>query len=224
MNLLDTFSPVPRAVVFDAYGTLFDVHSAVMRHAARMGPEAAAFSAHWRARQLEYTWVLTLAGRYRDFWSLTCEALDQSFATFPQVDKGLRPDLLAAYRTLAAYGEVPQMLAGLKARGCKTAILSNGEPGMLADAVAGAALGPVLDAVLSVDSVRAFKTDPRTYGLVGPVLGIAPADVLFVSSNRWDVAGATAFGFRCLWCNRSGAADDYVDLAPIAVVRDLRGL
>jgi 2-haloacid dehalogenase len=224
MTLLETFNPVPRAVVFDAYGTLFDVHSAVMRHAARMGPEAAAFSAHWRARQLEYTWVLSLAGRYRDFWSLTSAALDQSFAAFPQVERGLRADLLAAYRTLSAYAEVPQMLAGLKARGLRTAILSNGEPGMLADAVHGAALGPVLDAVLSVDSVCVFKTDPRTYGLVGPALGVAPADVLFVSSNRWDVAGATAFGFRCLWCNRSGAADDYVDLAPIAVVRDLEDL
>ena len=224
MNLTVTLDPAPRAVVFDAYGTLFDVHSAVMRHAGRMGPEAAAFSAHWRARQLEYTWVLSLAGRYRNFWELTCEALDQSLATFPQVDRGLRPDLLAAYRSLSAYTEVPQMLAGLKARGCKTAILSNGEPGMLADAVAGAALAPLLDAVLSVDSVHVFKTDPRTYGLVGPALGVAPADVLFVSSNRWDVAGATAFGFRCLWCNRSGAADDYVDLAPIAVVRDLTAL
>jgi 2-haloacid dehalogenase len=217
MTLLETFNPVPRAVVFDAYGTLFDVHSAVMRHAARMGPEAAAFSAHWRARQLEYTWVLSLAGRYRDFWSLTSAALDQSFAAFPQVERGLRADLLAAYRTLSAYAEVPQMLAGLKARGLRTAILSNGEPSMLADAVHGAALGPVLDAVLSVDSVSVFKTDPRTYGLVEPALGV-------LSSNRWDVAGATAFGFRSLWCNRSGAPDEYPDLAPVAVVRDLQAL
>ena len=224
MSLLATLRPAPRAVVFDAYGTLFDVHSAVMRHAARMGPEAAAFSAHWRGRQLEYSWILSLAGRYRDFWSLTGEALDVSFAAFPQVDRGLRADLLAAYRTLSAYGEVPQMLAGLKARGLKTAILSNGEPSMLADAVNGAGLGPVLDAVLSVDAVKVFKTDPRTYGLVEPALGVAPADVLFVSSNRWDVAGATAFGFRCLWCNRSGAPDEYPDLAPVAVVRDLRAL
>lgn len=224
MNLLDTFSPVPRAVVFDAYGTLFDVHSAVMRHAGRIGPEAAAFSTHWRARQLEYTWVLSLAGRYRDFWSLTSAALDQSFASFPGVDRSVRPDLLGAYRALSTYDEVPMMLAGLKAHGIRTAILSNGEPGMLADAVGAAGIAPVLDAVLSVDSVQVFKTDPRTYGLVETALGIPPADVLFVSSNRWDVAGATAFGFRCLWCNRSGAADDYVDLAPIAVVRDLKGL
>jgi 2-haloacid dehalogenase len=224
MTLPDTLSPIPRAVVFDAYGTLFDVHSAVMRHQGRMGPQAAAFSAHWRSRQLEYSWVLSLAGRYRDFWALTGEALDQSFAAFPQMDKALRPDLLAAYRTLSAYPEVPRMLAALKARGLKTAILSNGEPTMLADAVAGAGLGPVLDAVLSIDVVRVFKTDPRTYGLVEPALGVAPADVLFVSSNRWDVAGATAFGFRCLWCNRSGAPDEYPDLAPVAVVRDLENL
>lgn len=224
MTLLDSFDPAPRAVVFDAYGTLFDVHSAVMRHETRMGPQAAAFSAHWRSRQLEYSWILSLSGRYRDFWSLTGEALDQSFAAFPRMDKALRPDLLAAYRRLSAYPEVPRMLEALKARGFKTAILSNGEPTMLADAVNGAALGPALDAVLSIDAVRVYKTDPRTYALVEPALGVAPGDVLFVSSNRWDVAGATAFGFRSLWCNRSGAADDYPDLAPLTVVPDLQGL
>lgn len=224
MTLLDTLAPIPRAVVFDAYGTLFDVHSAVMRHAARIGPEAAAFSAHWRGRQLEYTWVLSLAGRYRDFWALTTEALDQSLQRFPGIDPALRPDLLAAYRRLDAYPEVPAMLARLKERGVRTAILSNGEPSMLADAVGGAGLGPFLDAVLSVDAVRVFKTDPSTYALVEPALRVPPAGVLFVSSNRWDVAGAAAFGFRCLWCNRAGAPDEYPDLAPVAVVKDLGGL
>src|SRR3954468_15718042 len=192
------------AVVFDAYGTLFDVHSAVARHAQAVGPEAARLSDIWRTKQLEYTWVLSLAGRYEPFWTLTQQALDHALARCPSVDPAVRARLLDAYRTLAAYPEAAGVLARLRERGARTAILSNGDPGMLGDAVASAGLGALLDAVLSVDAVRVFKTSPRAYALVEAALQVRPARVAFVSSNRWDVAGAAAFGFRSVWVNCAG--------------------
>jgi 2-haloacid dehalogenase len=223
-GLIAGLSPRPRVVVFDAYGTLFDVHAAVARHAGRIGPQASAFSALWRARQLEYTWVLSLAGRYEDFWLLTQKALDHAFATHPDVDRALRPDLLAAYRELAAYPDAAPALARLRAAGFATAILSNGEPSMLADAVAAAGLGGLLDEVLSVDMARVFKTAPAAYRLVCDAFGCAPHEVAFVSSNRWDVAGAAAFGFQAAWINRTGAAREYPGLDPVATLPSLDAL
>jgi 2-haloacid dehalogenase len=214
----------PRVVVFDAYGTLFDVHSAVMRHEAAIGPQARALSALWRAKQLEYSWVLSLVGDYRDFWQLTQEALDHALAAFPAVDTGLRPDLLGAYRVLDAYPEARGVLERLRAAGFATAILSNGEPAMLADAAASSGLGAALDAILSVESVRVFKTAPAAYRLVTSHFGCAAGEVLFVSSNRWDVAGAAAFGFTPLWINRAGNPPEYPGLEPVATLPDLTGV
>lgn len=213
-----------KAVVFDAYGTLFDVHSAVMRHGQRIGTEAAAFSSLWRQKQLEYSWVLSLAGRFADFWTLTERALEYALMSHPGVDRALRPTLLAAYRELAAYQEVPAALRRLRARGLKTAVFSNGEPSMLADAVEAADLKEVLDAVVSVTDVGVFKTHPKAYAHMLSVLGAVKRDIVFVSSNRWDVAGATAFGLGSVWVNRSGAPDEYGDLPPIATLRDLEKL
>ena len=131
-----------RAFVFDAYGTLFDVHSAVARHAQKLGPEAARLSEIWRAKQLEYSWVLSLTGSYEPFWILTERALAYALARCSAVDPAVKPMLMAAYRTLEAYPEVPDALAGLRARGMRTGVLSNGDPGMLADAVASAGVPP----------------------------------------------------------------------------------
>ncbi len=213
-----------RAIVFDAYGTLFDVHSAVQRHAGPLGQHAQAVSDLWRTKQLEYSWTRSLMGRYQDFWSLTGQALDFALARFGVADAVLRADLLDAYRTLSAYSEVSPVLAALKAQGFKTAILSNGSPQMLSEAVASAGIGALLDAVLSVHELSTFKPPPAAYVPVGKALGATPEQVLFVSSNRWDVAGATAFGFASVWCNRSGFPDEYTELAPVAVVRDLTGI
>ncbi len=215
----------PAAVaVFDAYGTLFDVHSAVARHAERVGPEAARLSEIWRSKQLEYSWVLSLTRRYEPFWTLTERALDFAFAAVPSAARATRGDLLAAYRTLSAYPEVAGVLSALRARGIPTAILSNGDPGMLGAAVDSAGLGPHLDAVLSVDAAGIFKTDPATYDLVGARFGTVPAEVIFVSSNRWDVAGAAAYGFSCVWVNRTERPDEYPGTEPFAVLPDLRAL
>ncbi len=211
-------------VAFDAYGTLFDVHAAVGRHAGRVGPDAARLSEIWRAKQLEYSWVLSLAGRYEPFWNLTSRALAHALARCPGVDPSVEPLLLDAYRTLAAYPEVAGVLSRLRAEGRVTAILSNGDPGMLGSAVAAAGLGALLDHVISADAVGVFKTDPRVYQLVEKHAGTTPERTLFVSSNRWDVAGAAAFGFRCVWVNRLGLPDEYEGLEPVARMADLSAL
>jgi len=213
-----------RAYVFDAYGTLFDVHSAVARHAALVGPAAARVSEIWRAKQLEYSWTRTAMERYRDFGALTAEALDFALAVVPGANAGARDALISAYMTLDCYPEVPGVLAALKARGCRLAILSNGTPGMLAGAVGSAGIGSLLDDIFSVDTVRRFKTAPQTYALVTDSWGLAPGEISFQSSNRWDIAGAAAFGFSCRWINRTGQPDEYADLPPIEALRDLDGL
>ncbi|MGO4526963.1 haloacid dehalogenase type II [Microvirga sp. 2MCAF35] len=211
-----------KAVIFDAYGTLFDVHSAVARHMAEIGPDAARFSEVWRAKQLEYSWVLSLAGRYETFWALTEKALDYAFARFPEVDRSIRPCLLEAYRNLDAYPEVQETLRALREQGLKTGILSNGDPDMLNAAVESAGLSDHLDTILSVDAAQMFKTSPRTYQLVIQALPVTADEVLFVSSNRWDIAGAAAFGFTPVWVNRLGLPDEYEELAPNAIIGSLR--
>jgi 2-haloacid dehalogenase len=210
--------------VFDAYGTLFDVHAAIARHRDAAGPEADRFSDIWRTKQLEYAWMLSAAGHYVDFWTLTECALDYAFARVPSVDKALRATLLDAYFKLDAFPDARAALTGLKAKGLKTAILSNGNPRMLDGAVTAAGIGSDLDAVLSVDTIRIYKPQPAVYALVTDTFKIAPADVAFVSSNRWDVMGATAFGFRCVWVNRAGMPDEYPEFAPVKVVHELSAL
>jgi len=213
-----------RAFVFDAYGTLFDVHAAIARHRDAAGPEADRFSEIWRTKQLEYAWMLSAAGRYQDFWTLTERALDYAFARCPSVDSSLRPALLEAYFKLDAFSDARVALSALKAKGAKTAILSNGNPRMLDSAVTNAKLGDALDAVLSVDAIRVYKPQPAVYAMVTERFNVAPTEVAFVSSNRWDVMGATAFGFRCVWVNRANLPDEYPEFAPVRVVRDLSAL
>jgi len=207
--------------IFDAYGTLFDVHSAAARHREAIGPSADRLSDIWRTKQLEYSWVLSLAGRYEPFWTLTERALDHAFGRCPCVDRSIRERLLDAYRTLDAYAEVPAVLADLRGRGLSTGILSNGDPAMLRDAVASAGLSAKLESVLSVEAAGVFKTSPAAYRLVLDAFGVHARAVVFVSSNRWDIAGAAAFGFRPVWVNRTGLPDEYPGLEPAAVLRDL---
>lgn len=210
--------------VFDAYGTLFDVHAAIARHRAAAGPDAERFSEIWRTKQLEYTWTLTLAGHYVDFWLLTERALDYALARVPSVDRSLRPELLEAYLKLEAFAGARAALTDLKAGGARLAILSNGSPRMLAAAVDAAGLAGLLDAVLSVDAVRLYKPRPEVYGLVTARFSEPPQDVMFVSSNRWDVMGAASFGFRPLWVNRAGLPNEYTDFAPLREISDLAAL
>jgi 2-haloacid dehalogenase len=212
------------AYVFDAYGTLFDVHAAIGRHRAAAGPDADRFSEIWRTKQLEYSWTLTLAGRYIDFWTLTERALDFAFARVPSVDRSLRAELLDAYLTLDAFPDARATLAALKAKGARLAILTNGAPRMVAAAVEAAGIGDLLDAVLSVDAVRQYKPRPEVYTLATTTLGVEPPAVAFVSSNRWDVMGAVSFGFRAFWINRARMPDEYADVPPLRQIGSLAEL
>ena len=212
------------AYVFDAYGTLFDVHAAIARHRGEAGPDADRLSEIWRTKQLEYSWTLTLAGHYVDFWTLTERALDYALARVPSVDRALRPRLLDAYLKLDPFPDARPALTHLKARGARVAILSNGSPRMLAAAVEAAEMAALLDAVLSIDKVRRYKPKTEAYALVTESLKVQPSNVAFISSNRWDVMGAVSFGFNALWVNRARMPDEYADRAPLREIPDLAAL
>jgi 2-haloacid dehalogenase len=218
-----------RACVFDAYGTLFDVSAAARIASAEPGREALAavwpkLAADWRSKQLQYTWLRSVMGVHADFWQVTQDGLDWAMEAAGLADAGLRARLLALYRELQAYPEVPGMLAALKAAGRRVAILSNGSPAMLEAAVASAGIGASVDAVLSVEEVGVFKPDAWVYDLVGQHLGVERAEVLFVSSNGWDAAGAAHYGFRTVWVNRAGEPADRLPARPAHVMADLTGI
>jgi 2-haloacid dehalogenase len=200
----------PRGYVFDAYGTLFDVH-AVVEAGRAITADPTALSVRWRQKQLEYTWLRSLMGRYQDFWSVTEAALRHAIRALGLSATGAQIEaLMAAYLRLACFPEVPRALARLAPR--PRAILSNGSPRMLAAAVEWSGLGPHLQHVLSVDAVKVFKPAPAVYALGPAALGIPAAELLFVSSNAWDVAGAKAYGYRVAWCNRAGASEEELGL------------
>ena len=212
-----------RACVFDAYGTLFDVHSAVARLRERVGEQADTLSQLWRAKQLEYTWLRALMGCHADFWQVTGHALDYALAR-TGTDPAVREPLMQAYLALDAYPEVPDVLRRLRAGGLETAILSNGEPGMLEAAARSAKIAGLLDAVLSVEAVGIFKPHPKVYQLAVDRLEMRPDQIAFQSSNAWDVHGAAAFGLRAVWINRLGMPPERLPGAAEHELRDLSGL
>jgi 2-haloacid dehalogenase len=209
---------------FDAYGTLLNVHAAVAKHAASAGPDAAALSDMWRSKQLEYSWVSALIGHHEPFWTLTVHALDHAMARFPSVPAELREPLLAAYKTLSAYPEVPHVLRTLRSRGAKLCVLSNGNLSMLQAAFGTAGLTEHLDALISVDEAHTFKTSPAVYALVTKEFQVQPSQVTMVSSNRWDIAGAVNSGFDAVWVNRGNLPDEYPHFRPSSTCHDLNEL
>lgn len=213
-----------QAVVFDAYGTLFDVHSPAGRLADRLGAKGKALSATWRQKQLEYTWLRSLMGRHADFWQVTGEALDFALEDTGIDQPGLRDDLMREYRQLQAYDDATRMLELLRREGRQTAILSNGSPDMLRAATDHAGLGVHLDAVLSIEAAGIYKPHPRSYQVAVDALGHAPEVTCFVSTNAWDVAGAAAFGFRVVWLNRFGKTPERLPAGPEAVIDTLDDL
>lgn len=219
-----------RACVFDAYGTLFDVAAAARQAAAEPGGEKLAeawpkLAADWRAKQLQYTWLRAVIAAHCDFWAVTQDGLDWALeAQGLQGERALRERLLGLYWALAAYPEVPAVLAALKARGMATAILSNGSPDMLAAAVASAGIADKLDDVLSVEAVGVFKPARAVYDLVGARFGTAPGEVLFVSSNGWDAAAAAHYGFVAAWVNRAAEPMDRLPARPHHVLSDLTAI
>ncbi|MEM8577381.1 MAG: haloacid dehalogenase type II [Pseudomonadota bacterium] len=213
--------------IFDAYGTLFDV-AAAAREAAEEDADLAevwpALAEAWRLKQLQYTWLRGMTGAHTDFWQVTQDGLDFALEKVGLDGADRRQRLLDLYWQLSAYPEVPAMLAALKTGGMNTAILSNGSPGMLDGAVSSAGIGAVLDDCLSVESVGIFKPDARVYDLVGARFGCAKDEVLFVSSNGWDAAAATGYGFTTVWVNRAGEPMDRLPWTPAHVLRDLTGV
>jgi len=210
--------------VFDAYGTLFDVHSAASKYADEIGDAWGQMSQIWRTKHLEYTWIYAQTGRHIDFWTLTERSLDTAIASVGGVPDGVRDKLLQAYRTLDAYPEVPDVLRHLRDAGSKTAILTNGDPDMIAAAAESAGIADLLDTVLTVHAVGVFKPNMRVYELVPKTFGVEPSAVSFQSSNRWDAVGANVFGFHTLWVNRSGAPTEYEETPPNRLAKDLRVL
>jgi len=219
-----------KACVFDAYGTLFDVHSAVGRYKARLGSHADAVSMMWRTKQLEYTWLRSLMRRHADFWQVTGNALDYALDAHGVDDGQLRDDLMQAYLELTCYPEVKSVLTTLRSHGMRCAILSNGSPKMLKAGVENAGIGAMLDGVWSVEDVGIFKPDPRVYQIAVDRLGVTPKQISFQSSNAWDAVGAATFGMRVAWINRFGqrrerlTADADAELKTLAELPAVLGL
>jgi 2-haloacid dehalogenase len=213
-------------LVFDVYGTLLDVDAAAREAAAEPGMSAlkdnwAPLSAAWRQRQLSYSWLRTLMGKYVDFWQITTDALDVTLDELEIGDPVVRERLLQLYTRLSAYDEVPGQLKAMKEAGYQLGVLSNGSPSMLQSALEGANILAFLHQVLSVDDIGIYKPDMRVYARVTEAYGCAAGDVTFFSSNNWDVAGAGTFGFRTVWVNRAGRIWDDLPGSPDHVVSSI---
>ncbi len=213
-----------KACVFDAYGTLFDFASAARACRDELGDRGDRLTALWRDKQLQYTWLRALQGRHADFWDVTGDALDFALETLELERPGLRDRLMNLYLTLDTFPEVPEVLRRLRAAGFRTAILSNGSPGMLLAAVEGSGIADLLDAVLSVEEVGVFKPHPSVYQMALDRLGVPAAAVSFQSSNSWDAYAASAFGMRVVWCNRYGQRRERLPGAPDREIRSLSEL
>ncbi len=210
-----------RACVFDAYGTIFDFASAAARCPELPEHKRAALTSTWRDKQLQYTWLRSLQGRYADFWQVTGDALDFALDSLGLLEPGLRARLMDLYLNLTAFPEVPATLRALRDAGFVTAILSNGTPTMLEAAVRSAGLNDLFDAVLSAHAVQVFKTDSRVYSYGLRQLGLGADQVCFLSSNSWDAFGAKAFGMRVVWCNRYGQRPERLPGRPDHEIRCL---
>ncbi|MCB2021730.1 MAG: haloacid dehalogenase type II [Burkholderiaceae bacterium] len=219
---MDT-QPPPRAVVFDAYGTLFDVYSVGLLAEQLFPGQGNALGVLWRDKQIEYTRITSMSGRYRPFWDLTRAGLRYAAQRLAlPMTEAAEAQLMNQYRHLSAFPENHGVLAELQRRGVPAAILSNGDPEMLAVGVKSAGFQPFLAHVLSVDGVRKYKTDPATYALGAQAFGLPARQILFVSSNCWDAIGATWFGYTTLWVNRQGLPLEQLDTEPTRTGTSLR--
>ncbi len=212
------------ACVFDAYGTLFDVASAVKSCQDLLGDKAEALNVLWRSKQIEYTWLRSLMGTYEDFWRVTGDALDYALESLEIDDADLRHKLMDLYLRLAPFPEAKQVLERLRDAGLRLAILSNGSPRMLGAAVENADLGPLLEAVISVDDIGIYKPHPSVYQRAVDTLGVEATRICFLTSNGFDVYGAAAFGLRVVWVNRYGQRPERLPGTPAREIQGLAGL
>ena len=202
-----------KAVVFDAYGTLFDVNSAAEKCKSKIGDDWEDFANFWRTTQLEYTWLRSLMKRHKNFWQITEDSLDKSMKVF-NIDKNMRKDLLNLYKVLSPYPEVKKVLQNLKKKNIKLAILSNGTPDLLNELVASNNLTSLFDDLFSVEEVGIFKPDPKVYGLPLKKYKAQAFEITFLSANTWDVSGGGNYGYNSIWVNRNKSQFDKLDYKP----------
>ena len=203
----------PRTIVFDAYGTLFDVNSAAEKCKNKLGNKWESFANFWRTTQLEYTWLRSLMKKHKDFWQITVDSLDKSMKVF-NVDNNLKNELLSLYKILSPYPEVKKVLKNLKERKFKLAILSNGTPKLLNDLVKNNDLNNLFDDLFSIEEVKIYKPDSKVYDLPIKKYNIKPNEIVFLSANTWDVSGGGNYGYNSIWVNRNKSHFDNLDYLP----------
>ena len=212
-----------KAVVFDAYGTLFDVNSAAEKCKSKIGNEWEAFANFWRTTQLEYTWLRSLMKRHKDFWQVTEDSLDKSMKDY-EIDSSMRNELLDLYKILSTFKEVPEVLKSLKEKDLKLAILSNGTPALLNQLVKSNNLDNLFDDLFSIEEVGIYKPDSKVYDMPIKKYNIQKNEVAFLSANTWDVSGGGNYGYNSIWVNRNNNIFDNLDYKPKHTIKNLSEL
>ena len=212
-----------KAIIFDAYGTLFDVNSAAEKCKDKIGKKWENFSNYWRTTQLEYTWLRNLMGRHKDFWQITEDSLDKSMKVF-EIDSSMKIDLLNLYKILSTFPEVKDALNILKEKKYKIAILSNGTPSLLNELVKSNNLDNVFDDIFSIEEVKAYKPDPKVYNIPINKYQIQKNEVAYLSANTWDVSAGGNYGFNPIWVNRNNNIFDNLDFKPINEIKNLKNI
>ena len=212
-----------KAVVFDAYGTLFDVNSAAEKCKDKIGAKWETFANFWRTTQLEYTWLRSLMKRHKNFWDVTEDSLDKSMKVF-NINKNMKNELLNLYKILSPYPEVKEVLEDLKKKNFKLAILSNGTPDLLNELVESNKLNNLFDDLFSIEEVKIYKPDPRVYELPIKKYKIKSDEITFLSANTWDVSGGGNFGYNSIWVNRHNSVFDILDFQPKNEISNLTQL
>ena len=212
-----------KAIIFDAYGTLFDVNSAAEKCKDKIGDKWEGFANYWRTTQLEYTWLRSLMKRHKDFWQVTEESLDKSMKTY-EIDSSMRNELLDLYKILSTFKEVPEVLKSLKEKNYKLAILSNGTPTLLNELVKSNNLENIFDDIFSIEEVGVYKPDSKVYDIPINRYQIKKNEVAFLSANTWDVSGGGNYGYNSIWVNRNKNTFDNLDYVPKYQIEDLSKL
>ncbi len=212
-----------KAIIFDAYGTLFDVNSAAEKSKDRIGDKWKGFANYWRTTQLEYTWLRSLMERHKDFWQITEDSLDKSMKAF-DIDPSMKNELLNLYKVLSTFKEVPEILKTLKEKNFKLAILSNGTPSLLNELVKINKLNNLFDDLFSIEQVGVYKPDSKVYDLPIQKYQIQKNEILFLSANSWDVSGAGNYGYNSIWVNRNNSIFDNLDYKPKNEIKNLSEL
>jgi len=213
----------PKAILFDAYGTLFDVNSAAEKSKNKIGDKWEAFANYWRTTQLEYTWLRSLMHRHKDFWQITEDSLDKSMKVF-NINKDMKTELLNLYKKLSPFSEVKKTLENLKKKEIKLSILSNGTPELLNELVVSNKLDAIFDDIFSIEEVKIYKPDSKVYDLPVNKYKIKPNEIIFLSANTWDVSGGGNYGYNSVWVNRNNTVFDNLDYKPFKEIKSLQQL